>query len=188
AIALDSRGPVVFRQQRVRGEQDPATSQPTANCFEFLKFRTMCANADPSVHRHYVEQLIVGAAQQTENGDKKLYKLQNDRRITRVGGFLRKTSLDELPQLWNVLRGDMSLVGPRPAIPYEVQRYKPWHLGRLSVRGGLTGLWQVMGRNELPFDDMAQLDLEYARSRSLWLDVKILLATIPAVVRGRGVC
>jgi lipopolysaccharide/colanic/teichoic acid biosynthesis glycosyltransferase len=108
--------------------------------------------------------------------------------VTPVGSILRKTSLDELPQLVNVLRGEMSLVGPRPAIPYEVQQYKSWHLGRLQVRQGLTGLWQVCGRNELSFDEMVELDIEYAQTASLWLDLKILLLTIPSVLLSRGVC
>jgi lipopolysaccharide/colanic/teichoic acid biosynthesis glycosyltransferase len=188
AVMLDSRGPVVFRQQRVCGEQPFGDPDPAEQQFTFLKFRTMYANADQKIHQHYVTGLINGAAARIGEGDQKLFKLQGDRRVTRVGRFLRKTSLDELPQLINVLRGEMSLVGPRPAIPYEVRQYKPWHLRRLSVRQGLTGLWQVMGRNELSFDEMVQLDIEYAQTQNLWLDIKILLQTLPAVLKGRGVC
>ena len=187
AIALDSRGPVLFRQQRVLGDQPPHEGRPEEHTFTFFKFRTMFHNADQDCHRRYVESLINGQAQTVEDGGKKLYKLGHDRRVTRVGRFLRRTSLDELPQLLNILRGEMSFVGPRPAIPYEVRQYKPWHLHRLAVMQGLTGLWQVMGRNELSFDEMVALDIEYARQRSLRLDLKILLATIPAVLGSRGV-
>ncbi|MBN1402352.1 MAG: sugar transferase [Anaerolineae bacterium] len=188
AIALDSQGPIVFRQQRVRGEQPLGEPNPDEQQFTFLKFRTMYADADQAVHQHYVTELINGAAKRMGEGEQKLFKLNGDRRVTRVGRFLRKMSLDELPQLFNVLRGEMSLVGPRPAIPYEVRQYKRWHLRRLSVQQGLTGLWQVMGRNELSFDEMVQLDIEYAQRQSLWLDIKILLQTVPAVLRTRGVC
>jgi lipopolysaccharide/colanic/teichoic acid biosynthesis glycosyltransferase len=187
AIVLDSRGPVVFRQQRVRGEQAPGEADPASKQFTFLKFRTMYADNDQTVHQHYVTELINGSAHPTQQADRKLYKLQGDPRVTRVGRFLRKTSLDELPQLINVLRGEMSVVGPRPAIPYEVHQYKPWHMRRLSVRQGLTGLWQVTGRNELSFEEMVQLDVEYAQAQSLWLDIKIMLQTVPAVLGGRGV-
>jgi lipopolysaccharide/colanic/teichoic acid biosynthesis glycosyltransferase len=187
AIALDSPGPVIFRQQRVLGDQSLNDGRPEEHTFTFFKFRTMYHNADQDCHRRYVESLINGQAEKMEDDGKKLYKLGNDRRVTRVGRFLRKTSLDELPQLINILRGEMSFVGPRPAIPYEVRQYKPWHLQRLTVTQGLTGLWQVMGRNELSFDEMVSLDIAYARQRSLRLDGKILLATIPAVLKGRGV-
>ncbi|MBM3188819.1 MAG: sugar transferase, partial [Chloroflexi bacterium] len=151
AIVLDSPGPAIFRQKRVLGEQPLGAGRPEERTFEFLKFRTMYHNADQMVHQRYMHSLINGQAACGQQG---LYKLGNDPRITRVGRFLRKTSLDELPQLVNVLCGEMSLVGPRPAIPYEVQQYKPWHLVRLSVKQGLTGLWQVTGRNHLTFDEM----------------------------------
>jgi len=188
-IKLDSRGPVIFRQRRVLGNQSlNADQEPGEQTFEFLKFRTMVHKADQTVHQKYVENLINGNGQQSEVNGQKLYKLARDSRITRVGRWLRKTSLDELPQLFNILHGDMTFVGPRPAIPYEVKNYKPWHMYRLTVTQGLTGLWQVMGRNELSFDAMVQLDIEYVRRRSLWLDIKIILATIPAVLLGRGVC
>jgi lipopolysaccharide/colanic/teichoic acid biosynthesis glycosyltransferase len=188
AVAMDSPGPVIFRQKRVLGGQALEGDVAEEHVFEFCKFRSMFHNADQSLHRKYVEGLINGTAQKQSVASQKLYKLGHDPRVTPVGRFLRKTSLDELPQLVNILRGDMSFVGPRPAIPYEVRQYKPWHMHRLTVTQGLTGLWQVMGRNELSFDEMAQLDIEYVRGRSLWLDIKILAATIPAVLSGRGVC
>jgi lipopolysaccharide/colanic/teichoic acid biosynthesis glycosyltransferase len=144
----------------------------------------MAHQADPAIHQEYMRRLIHGDAEKGNN----LYKIENDPRVTRVGRFLRKTSLDELPQLINILRGEMTFVGPRPAIPYEVTQYKPHYLERLTVTQGLTGLWQVMGRNELSFEEMVALDVQYARSRSFLGDIKILLATIPAVLMGRGVC
>ena len=184
AIKLDSPGPVIFRQQRVRGDQPLDAEHPEEHTFTFYKFRSMVHNADPSVHQKYVQAAIRGELKRESNG---LYKLNGDKRITRVGRFLRRTSLDELPQLWNVLRGDMSLVGPRPAMPYEVGLYKPWHRARLSVTPGLTGLWQVAGRNRLSFDEMVEVDLVYVRRRSLRLDLAIILRTIPAVLAGTGV-
>jgi lipopolysaccharide/colanic/teichoic acid biosynthesis glycosyltransferase len=118
-----------------------------------------------------------------------VFKLTNDPRITPIGGLLRRTSLDELPQFWNVLRGDMSLVGPRPPLDYEVQKYAPWHRRRvLEAKPGITGLWQVTGRSSTTFDEMVRLDLRYARKASIWTDIKILLATPRAVIMGRGAC
>jgi lipopolysaccharide/colanic/teichoic acid biosynthesis glycosyltransferase len=180
AIKLTSKGPVFFRQKRVGqyGEQ-----------FVFLKFRSMYVNNDSSAHQEYVKQLIAGSAQSHHGngGGKGVYKLTKDPRITRVGGFLRRTSLDELPQFFNVLRGDMSLVGPRPAISYEVQEYDLWHRRRvLEAKPGITGLWQVNGRSRVKFDDMVRLDLRYARTWSPWMDLKILLRTPVAVVFGDG--
>lgn len=186
AIVLDTPGPVIFRQKRVLGEQKLGEDDPTQHVFTFMKFRTMIHNADQSVHRKYMENLINGRCEASQVSGKKIFKLGKDPRITRVGRILRKTSLDELPQLINVLRGEMSLVGPRPAIPYEVSQYKAWHMPRLTVKQGLTGLWQIAGRNELSFDEMVQCDIEYVRHRSLLLDLKILLLTIPAVISGRG--
>ena len=187
AVALDSPGPVIFRQKRVLGEQSLSDPHPEQRVFEFYKFRTMYHGADQRLHRQYMSKLINGEIKATE-GRKGLYKLERDPRVTKVGRFLRKTSLDELPQLVNILRGEMSFVGPRPAIPYEVQQYKPWHRRRLAVKQGLTGLWQVQGRNELSFDEMVRLDLEYVQKRSLWLDLKIILKTIPVVLGARGAC
>jgi lipopolysaccharide/colanic/teichoic acid biosynthesis glycosyltransferase len=176
AIKVSSKGPILFKQQRV-GQH--------GQCFTFLKFRSMYVDNDPSAHKEYVTKLIAGQAKcETANGES-LYKLVNDRRVTRVGKFLRKSSLDEIPQFFNVFRGDMALVGPRPAIPYEVATYQIWHRRRvLDVKPGITGLWQVSGRNRIKFDDMVRLDLQYATSWSPWLDFKILLLTPQAVLRG----
>lgn len=178
AVKLSSRGPVLFRQDRV-GQY--------GRRFTFLKFRSMCADNDPSVHKEYVTKLIAGQAERMPSraAGEGVYKLAQDTRITRIGKFLRKTSLDELPQLLNVLRGDMSLVGPRPPIPYELAAYQTWHRRRLlEVKPGITGLWQVTGRSRVKFDDMVRLDLRYAMSWSPWLDVKILARTPGAVIKG----
>jgi lipopolysaccharide/colanic/teichoic acid biosynthesis glycosyltransferase len=180
AIKLTSKGPVFFRQQRVGQFGTP---------FEFLKFRSMYLNNDTKIHREYVRQLISGKAErQPSNGNGQgVYKLTADPRVTRVGAFLRKTSMDELPQLINVLRGEMSLVGPRPAIPYEVEAYQIWHRRRvLEAKPGITGLWQVSGRSRVGFDEMVRLDVRYASQRSFWLDMKILLMTPRAVILGDG--
>lgn len=180
AIKTSSKGPVFFRQQRV-GQY--------GRCFTFLKFRSMYIDNDSSIHREYVTQLIAGNAKpdaSNVNGAG-VYKLTNDRRVTRVGKFLRRTSLDELPQLLNVLEGTMSLVGPRPAIPYEVEAYETWHRRRiLEVKPGITGVWQVSGRSRVKFDEMVRLDLQYARSWSPWLDFGILMRTPRAVFCGEG--
>jgi lipopolysaccharide/colanic/teichoic acid biosynthesis glycosyltransferase len=179
AIKASSRGPVLFRQQRV-GQY--------GRCFTFLKFRSMRADNDHSVHKEYATKLIAGKLEhKTCNGDVDVYKMTNDPRITRLGKFLRRTSLDELPQLVNVLKGDMSLVGPRPAIPYELAAYQTWHRRRvLEVKPGITGLWQVTGRSTVKFDEMVRLDLRYATSWSPWLDIKILMRTPRAVIGGVG--
>jgi lipopolysaccharide/colanic/teichoic acid biosynthesis glycosyltransferase len=180
AIKLTSKGPVFFRQQRIGQFGTP---------FVFLKFRSMYLDNDSKIHREYVQQLISGKAErQPSNGDGQgVYKLTKDPRVTRVGSFLRRTSLDELPQLYNVLRGEMSLVGPRPAIPYEVQAYEIWHRRRvLEAKPGITGLWQVNGRSRVRFDEMVRLDVRYAMQRSFWLDLKILLQTPRAVIMGEG--
>jgi lipopolysaccharide/colanic/teichoic acid biosynthesis glycosyltransferase len=156
--------------------------------FTFLKFRSMYANNDHSVHKEFVSQLIASRPQtgQGEAG-KQVFKIKNDTRITRIGGFLRRTSLDELPQFFNVLCGDMSLVGPRPPIPYELAAYQTWHRRRLlDVKPGITGLWQVTGRSTVKFDEMVRLDLRYALSWSPWLDLRILLRTPLAVIKGSG--
>jgi lipopolysaccharide/colanic/teichoic acid biosynthesis glycosyltransferase len=180
AIRLTSRGPVFFRQQRVGRYGTP---------FVFLKFRSMKINNDARVHRQYVEQLIAGNAElQPSNGGRHgVYKITNDPRVTKVGAFLRRTSLDELPQLWNVLKGEMSLVGPRPAIPYEVEAYQIWHRRRvLEAKPGITGLWQVSGRSRIKFDEMVRLDVRYAMVPSIWLDIRILLLTPWSVIIGEG--
>jgi lipopolysaccharide/colanic/teichoic acid biosynthesis glycosyltransferase len=180
AIKASSRGPVFYRQQRVgrHGKR-----------FTFLKFRSMHVDNDPGVHKQYVLKLIAGEAERNpSNGNGSgAYKLTNDERITRTGALLRRKSLDELPQFLNVLKGDMSLVGPRPAIPYEVSAYQPWHRCRiLEVKPGITGMWQVNGRSRVKFDDMVRLDLRYAKSWSPWLDIKILMRTPRVVLMGEG--
>jgi lipopolysaccharide/colanic/teichoic acid biosynthesis glycosyltransferase len=182
AIKLTSRGPVFFRQVRL-GQY--------GRKFTFLKFRSMYVNNDHRIHEEYVTRFIVGASDTEQiNGDQqKVYKLTADPRITPVGRFLRNTSLDEIPQFLNVLLGDMSLVGPRPPVTYEFNRYDLWHKQRLlALKPGITGLWQVDGRSRVKFDDMVRLDIRYARSWSLWLDIKILLQTPRAVISGSGAC
>jgi lipopolysaccharide/colanic/teichoic acid biosynthesis glycosyltransferase len=180
AIKLSSRGPVFYRQQRV-GRY--------GQTFTFLKFRSMFVNNDSNVHKDFVTRLIASKAGETapkETGAN-VFKLTNDKRITRVGKILRRTSLDELPQFINVLKGEMSLVGPRPPIPYELAAYQTWHRHRLlAVKPGITGLWQVMGRSSVRFDEMVRLDLRYASTWTPWLDLKILLRTPGAVIRGSG--
>lgn len=193
AIKLDSPGPVLFVQERVgsrrRTENGRSWWEPCT--FNFYKFRTMRADVDQDLHRKFMEAYIAGdeeamRALQPDPDSASAFKLTGDKRITRIGKFLRKTSLDELPQLWNVLKGDMSIVGPRPAIPYEVESYSAEHLQRLHTIPGITGLWQVSGRAELSFDDAIQLDLQYIKQQSLWLDIKIIFWTIRAVTSGRG--
>jgi lipopolysaccharide/colanic/teichoic acid biosynthesis glycosyltransferase len=176
-VRLDSAGPAIYRQRRVGlGGRE----------FEVNKFRSMRSDADSKRHRDYVNQLIGRDADGAEPRQEGLYKLVVDDRITRVGRFLRRWSLDELPQLWNVVRGEMSLVGPRPVIPYEVECYPDWYHGRFAVKPGLTGLWQVSGRNEKSYEEMVALDIEYARHRTIWLDVKILARTALVVLTHRG--
>ncbi|HEU4434718.1 MAG TPA: sugar transferase [Pyrinomonadaceae bacterium] len=168
-IKLDSRGPVFYTQERVGMD---------GRLFLLYKFRTMHADADSELHREYQRAFIAGRAEANLGNDQKpAYKLLADPRITRIGKFLRKTSIDEVPQLWNVLLGDMSIVGPRPPIPYEVEAYELWHRKRLDMKPGLTGLWQVSGRNRLPFEEMVRLDLFYIENWSLLLDLKIILRT-----------
>jgi lipopolysaccharide/colanic/teichoic acid biosynthesis glycosyltransferase len=179
AIRLDSRGRVLYRQRRVGRGQEP---------FTVNKFRTMHSGAGHETHREFVIELIAREQLQIKPADDEanFFKMANDARVTRIGRFLRKSSLDELPQLWNVLRGDMSLVGPRPPIPYEVEHYPPHWFDRFAVKPGMTGLWQVSGRSELTLEEMIALDVEYARNRSLWLNLKILARTVPVVFVGRG--
>jgi lipopolysaccharide/colanic/teichoic acid biosynthesis glycosyltransferase len=180
-IKMTSRGPVLFRQERV-GQY--------GKTFIFLKFRSMYVDNDENVHKKYVQDLIAGkvSGESADNSvGQKVYKITNDKRVTPLGNILRKLSLDELPQFYNVLRGDMSLVGPRPPIPYELEKYDPWHRRRvLEVKPGITGLWQVTGRSSTTFDEMVRIDLHYATNWSLWFDVKILLKTTWIVVAGKG--
>ena len=175
-VRLSSPGPVFFRQRRLGRSMRP---------FTVLKFRTMRADADSALHRDYVRSLIGTDA--PENPPDNLYKLVVDPRVTKVGRFLRSWSLDEVPQLWNVLRGEMSLVGPRPVIEYEVEQYPDWYLRRFAVKPGLTGLWQVSGRNEKTYEEMVRYDIDYAERRSLWLDLRILARTALVVMRRQGV-
>jgi len=179
-IKITSSGPIFFKQKRIGYRGQP---------FSFIKFRTMYPNCDSKNHQEYVKKYINRKHDEINNGskDKPVYKMKNDPRITPVGKFIRKTSLDELPQLWNVIRGEMSLVGPRPPISYEVNEYKPWHYRRLmEMKPGITGLWQVSGRNNTTFDEMVRLDLEYARNWSLLLDTKIICKTVRAVINTEG--
>ena len=175
-IKLDSRGPVFYKQERVGMD---------GRVFLFYKFRTMRAGADDARHREFQQRYIKGLPD-SNLGDhnRPAYKLRADERVTRLGMILRKASLDELPQLFNVLRGDMSVVGPRPPIPYEVESYELWHRKRLDMKPGITGLWQVSGRNRLPFDEMVRMDLYYIENWSLLLDLKIILQTLPVMWRG----
>ena len=177
-IKLDSRGPVFYTQERVGMD---------GRLFLLYKFRTMKAGADPELHREYQRAFIAGRAEANLGNDTKpTYKLLTDPRITRIGKILRRISLDEVPQLLNVLIGDMSMVGPRPPIPYEVEAYELWHRKRLDMKPGLTGLWQVSGRNRLPFEEMVRLDLFYIENWSLLLDLKIILRTGFVMLGGEG--
>jgi lipopolysaccharide/colanic/teichoic acid biosynthesis glycosyltransferase len=191
AIKLDSKGPVLFRQQRIRGRQVDGRPEWVLEPFRLYKFRTMVADADPSLHQRYIEAYIArdnGTLAQLRpgrgNGDS--FRPLRDPRVTRVGAWLRKLSLDELPQLWNVLRGDMSLVGPRPPLPYEVAMYGDHDLRRLTAPPGITGLAQVRGRCSIGFDDLIRHDLEYVGSQSIWLDLKVLALTLPVVLSRKG--
>jgi lipopolysaccharide/colanic/teichoic acid biosynthesis glycosyltransferase len=190
-VRLDSPGPAVFRQQRIGRGRRP---------FTVNKFRSMSDGAAHDRHREFVLGLIKGEEPRHDVPDEELpdrgaggngaprpyYKMVADPRITRFGRLLRRSSLDELPQLWNVLRGDMSLVGPRPAIPYEVEHYPPEWFDRLAVKPGITGLWQVGGRSQVTLEEMVRLDIEYACRRTLWLNIKILARTVPVVLGGHG--
>jgi len=175
-IKLDSRGPIFYKQERVGMD---------GRVFLFYKFRSMRPGSDDARHREFQEKYIKGEPD-SNLGDaaRPAYKLRADERVTRLGKLLRKTSLDESPQLFNVLRGDMSVVGPRPPIPYEVESYELWHRKRLDMKPGITGLWQVSGRNRLTFDEMVRMDLYYIENWSLLLDVKIILQTLPEMWRG----
>jgi len=179
-VKLTSNGPVFFRQQRLGQFQVP---------FAFLKFRSMNVTTDPKIHREYVKSFIAGRAEpnSASGQQRRVYKLTNDPRVTWIGRFMRRTSLDEIPQFWNVLVGQMSLVGPRPPIGYEIEEYEIWHRRRLvEAKPGITGLWQVHGRSRTTFDDMVRLDLRYSRMCSPISDLKILLQTPRAVFSGDG--
>ncbi len=188
-IKLDSKGPVFFQQKRV-GQN--------GKLFTCLKLRSMYTNADPEVHRRYVQAFMQNSAPLLPSAQPHaaesanttttapVFKLMNDPRVTRIGHFLRKSSLDELPQFWNVLKGEMSLVGPRPALPYEVENYDPVQRQRLSVPQGITGWWQVYGRSRVTFDQVIEMDLQYVAHRSLKLDLGLLVKTIPAMLSSKG--
>ena len=190
-IKLDSPGPVIFSQKRVGSKLVWKNGFVFWEQIDFTcyKFRTMILNADSDLHKKFITAFInndhagMNQAQGKESVD---YKLENDPRITRVGKYLRKFSLDEFPQFWNVVKGEMSLVGPRPEVPYTVQQFEPWHYERLNALPGITGLWQVYGRSRVTFDEMVKMDIEYTRSHSLWLDFKLMLLTIPAVLSTKG--
>lgn len=174
-ILLDSRGPVLFRQRRVGQKGVP---------FDMLKFRSMQHKSDATVHQLAVKRYMQGERLDNRRITNSPFKLADDPRITRVGKFIRKTSLDELPQLWNVLTGEMSLVGPRPPVPYEVELYTHREMLRLECKPGLTGPWQVYGRNTVTFKEMIDMDISYLDNRSIWYDLKLIVLTVPAALRG----
>jgi lipopolysaccharide/colanic/teichoic acid biosynthesis glycosyltransferase len=180
-IRIDSPGPALFRQRRLGRNVEPFTTH---------KFRTMYDGVAHDRHREFVIALIDGRDHMEDESDEEpaaaYFKMVGDPRVTRFGRILRRSSLDELPQLWNVLRGEMSLVGPRPPIQYEVEHYPPHWFARFAVKPGITGLWQVSGRSEVTLEEMVRLDVEYARRRSTWLNVTILARTLPAVLSRRG--
>ncbi len=178
-VKKTSSGPILFVQERLGRDGTP---------FNFYKFRSMKHNSDDAIHREFAAMFISGdeeSCSTTKNGEK-VFKMERDPRITSIGAFLRKTSLDELPQLLNILKGEMTLVGPRPPIAYEIENYQPWHMERLKAVPGLTGLWQVSGRSSVSFDEMVRLDIRYINEWTLWKDVVIMLKTLPVVLKGTG--
>jgi lipopolysaccharide/colanic/teichoic acid biosynthesis glycosyltransferase len=192
-IKLDSPGPIIYSQKRLgaKREIDQGKLRWRLKPFTFYKFRTMHAHSNSEIHNQYMKAYISGdksklAEFEDVSGKSNAYKLKQDPRITRIGRYLRKLSLDELPQIWNVIRGDMSLVGPRPPILYEVETYRPEHFRRMSATPGITGLWQVNGRTTTSFEEMIDLDVEYIQKQTFWLDLKILILTIPAVLSMKG--
>lgn len=172
-ILLDSRGPALFKQKRIGKDGQP---------FTIYKFRTMYYKFDDSSHRVFMKQYVNGQAGQ-KNGS---FKPPLEKQVTKVGRVLRKTSLDELPQLFNVLRGEMSIVGPRPNVEWEVQEYEPWHRERLWVKPGITGLAQINGRSAISFDTLARYDVEYVRNRSIRLDIEIIMQTVMTIIKKNG--
>ncbi|MBN2121403.1 MAG: exopolysaccharide biosynthesis polyprenyl glycosylphosphotransferase [Candidatus Omnitrophica bacterium] len=178
-VKISSPGPVIFKQERIGKE---------GKHFNFYKFRTMFKDANDELHREYIKKLLKeDDVKPEEVKGEKLYKVVHDPRVTSIGYWLRKTSLDELPQLFNVLKGDMSLVGPRPSLPYAVQMYEEWQTERFRVDSGITGLWQVSGRNKLSYKDALRLDIQYVNNWNIWLDIIILFKTVPTVFFGKGV-
>ena len=186
AIRLDSPGAALFVQNRVGSRRCMKNGEETWEIcrFPIFKFRTMARDADQSLHKAHIQAFASGKL--PGEGENANFKLVDDVRITRIGKLLRITSLDELPQVFNVLRGDMSLVGPRPVPEYEVEQYQGWHFERLHALPGITGYWQVFGRSKVTFDEMAQMDIEYVRHRSVWRDIKLLILTVPAVLAKDG--
>jgi lipopolysaccharide/colanic/teichoic acid biosynthesis glycosyltransferase len=186
-IKLETPGRVIFAQERIGSKRCYRDGKRVWQIqkFQFYKFRSMFRDADQTLHLAYIRSFVRNQAEKSSDS-RACFKLVNDNRITRIGRILRRTSLDELPQLVNVLKGEMSLVGPRPVPEYEVAEYQPQHWKRLAALPGITGLWQINGRGQVSFDEMLQMDLEYVRAQSFWLDVKILLGTIPAVLLGKG--
>jgi lipopolysaccharide/colanic/teichoic acid biosynthesis glycosyltransferase len=175
-IKLTSKGPVFFTQKRIGLQGKP---------FQFIKFRSMKVNNDPTIHKEYVKKLILGHQESAGAGNATVYKIKDDPRVTSIGKILRKTSLDEIPQFFNVLLGHMSLVGPRPPIPYEIENYNVWHLRRvLEIKPGITGYWQVAGRSTTTFDTMVRMDLQYIMRWTLWWDFKLILKTPLVVFKG----
>jgi len=193
-VRLDSPGPAIYTQTRIGCKLKWKGFRYTKNIvpFIFYKFRTMYYKSDESLHKEFTKAYLrndMAGMQKLQGGKIEIgneYKLNNDPRITKIGRFLRKTSMDELPQLWNVLKGDMSLVGPRPDLPYVVELYEPWHMQRLSTLQGLTGLWQVSARNSSSFDNFIRTDLEYIQKQSLWFDLIILIKTPLAIFDRKG--
>jgi lipopolysaccharide/colanic/teichoic acid biosynthesis glycosyltransferase/CheY-like chemotaxis protein len=190
-IKLDSPGPVIFKQERVGSKPNKDDQgQPTDfETFTFYKFRTMRRDASSDPHRAYLQAFIQNDHKrmgEVQGNGAQTRKLTEDPRVTRLGKFLRKSSMDELPQLWNVLRGDMSIVGPRPPIPYEIEMYQHWHRKRLMAKPGLTGLWQVTARSSADFDEMVRMDIWYYEHQSLWLDLRIMLKTPLSVLSMEG--
>lgn len=176
-IILDSPGPIFFRQRRV-GQNGIE--------FEMLKLRSMYVNNNDAIHKEAIQRFMRGNVLNDDAEGSITFKLSNDARVTRLGRFLRKTSFDELPQFFNVLRGEMSLVGPRPPLPYEVELYSPRDWLRLTGKPGLTGDWQVYGRSQVPFGTMVEMDIVYLQRQSFWHDLKLILLTIPVIILGRG--
>jgi lipopolysaccharide/colanic/teichoic acid biosynthesis glycosyltransferase len=190
-IKLDSAGPILFKQERISAKRrrENQTIYWEYVTFQCYKFRTMVCNADAALHKSYVRALInndCDAMNKLQGGDTQTRKLTRDPRITRIGKLLRKCSIDEIPQFFNVLMGDMSLVGPRPAIPYEVEMYKPRYYQRLNAQPGITGLWQVTARSTVSFEEMINIDIQYTERQSLWLDIIIILKTPLAIFSCKG--
>ncbi|MDX2475014.1 MAG: sugar transferase [Candidatus Krumholzibacteria bacterium] len=178
-VKRSSSGPALFVQERLGRDGQP---------FKFYKFRSMAHNSDDAIHRQFAAMFINGdkSGCAESNEGEEVFKLKKDPRITAIGNLLRRTSLDELPQLFNIIKGEMSLVGPRPPIAYEIENYQPWHMERLKAVPGLTGLWQVSGRSSVSFEEMVRLDVRYINEWTPMLDLKILLKTIPVVLKGTG--